>query len=226
MSERSSADELDAAATSLDLYWIPLGAGARTVRTSGRIYEGLAALVQRRPRCSLFHSALVARTPEGPYFVEMAPVPAEAQDRSVVGGGAVGSRLLGRFRVFRYEVRRWRDGTIPDLGWAVASPVRISDDADAVRRVLAIVAGVPTPVWGRDELQAGEMWNSNSVVSWVLEQAGLLDAAGRPPGGGRAPGWDAGVAVARRATAPVPVPVSSSVGWRVPFAQQGPAPQP
>ena len=31
----------------LDLYWIPLGAGARVVWTSGRIYEGLAALAQR-----------------------------------------------------------------------------------------------------------------------------------------------------------------------------------
>ena len=32
----------------LDLYWIPLGAGARVVRTSGRVYEACAALTQAR----------------------------------------------------------------------------------------------------------------------------------------------------------------------------------
>jgi len=42
------------------------------------------------------------------------------------------------------------------------------------------------------------MWNSNSVVSWVLSRAGLVEGAGRPPGNGRAPGWDAGVVVAGR----------------------------
>jgi hypothetical protein len=51
---------------------------------------------------------------------------------------------------------------------------------------------------GRDELHTGEMWNSNSVISWVLTQAGVLAEAGRPPGNGRAPGWDAGVLVAER----------------------------
>lgn len=190
--------EAQSGVTQLDLYWIPLGAGARVVRTSGRIYEAVAAFVQRRPRCSLFHSALVAHTPGGTYFIEMTPVPSVADDRGVVGGGAVGSRLLGRLRIFRYEIRRWRDGTIPDLSYAVASPVRISNDGDAIREVLGFVAQVPTPVWGRDELHAGEMWNSNSVVSWVLGRAGLLEAAGLPPGRGRAPGWDAGVEVASR----------------------------
>ena len=104
----------------------------------------------------------------------------------------------GGFRVFRYEIRRWRDGVIPDISLAVASPVRITDDADLVDQVLASVPLVPTPVWGRDELHAGEMWNSNSVVAWLLTRAGLLTAAGRPPLGGRAPGWDAGVVAAER----------------------------
>ena len=183
----------------LDLFWIPLGAGARVVRTSGRIYESLIAAAQRRPRCNLYHSALVADTGEARYFMEMTPVPNRPGDRGVVGSGAVGSRLLGRFRVFRYEVRRWRDGDIPDLGSAVNSPVCVSDDRAAVSSVLDLVAQVPTPVWGRDELLAGEMWNSNSVVSWVLTRAGLLSEAGPPPCGGRAPGWEAGVLVASRA---------------------------
>jgi hypothetical protein len=60
------------------------------------------------------------------------------------------------------------------------------------------VAQVPTPVWGRDELGAGGMWNSNSTISWVLACSGL-DVGSIPlPPGGRAPGWRAGVVIARR----------------------------
>jgi hypothetical protein len=100
--------------------------------------------------------------------------------------------------MFRYEIRRWRDGEIPDIRYAVASPVRIAVDAILVDNVLNLLPLVPTPVWGRDELHAGEMWNSNSVVSWTLTQSGLIAEAGRPPGNGCAPGWDAGVLVAKR----------------------------
>jgi hypothetical protein len=60
------------------------------------------------------------------------------------------------------------------------------------------VPAVPALVWGRDEVGAGEMWNSNSVVAWLLERAGIGTAHIVFPPGGRAPGWDAGVAVARR----------------------------
>ena len=64
--------------------------------------------------------------------------------------------------------------------------------------VISLAAGFPTATWGRDELGAGEMWNSNSLVSWLLSRSGFdLDAV-RPPRGGRAPGWTAGIAVARR----------------------------
>jgi hypothetical protein len=63
----------------------------------------------------------------------------------------------------------------------------------------ALASSVPTPVWGRDELHAGEMWNSNSVISWLLMRSGLGTDGIRPPRGGRAPGWDAGLAVAGRA---------------------------
>jgi hypothetical protein len=184
----------------LDLYWIPLGAGADVVRLSGRAYEALSALVQRRPRRDLYHSALVAHTGEAKFVIEMTPIPdgRGRQDRGVVSEGPVGSRWVRRLRVFRYEIRRWREGVIPDISLAVVSPVRISDDADLVDQVLESVLLVPTPVWGRDELHAGEMWNSNSVVAWLLTRAGLLTAAGRPPLGGRAPGWDAGVVAAER----------------------------
>ena len=184
----------------VDLYWIPLGAGARVVRTSGRIYERLVALAARRPRRDLYHSALVVTTADGRVMIEVAPQPdgRGRRDRGVVAEGVVGSRWLGRLRAFRYEVRRWRNGEIPDLRYAVASPVRITDDPERIRAVLELVELVPTPVWGRDELRLGEMWNSNSVVSWVLTNADVVDVAGAPPANGRAPGWQAGVAAAGR----------------------------
>ncbi len=183
----------------LDLYWIPLGAGAHVVRTSGKVYERIVAFTARRRPCDLYHSALIATAARERVVIEMAPVFDDRghTDRGVVAEGAVGSRSLARWRVFRYEVRRWRDGDIPDLAYAVASPVRLTDDADVVEAVLDLVPRVPTPVWGRDERRLGEMWNSNSVTSWLLGRAGLLAAAGGPPDDGRAPGWDAGIAAAR-----------------------------
>ena len=57
---------------------------------------------------------------------------------------------------------------------------------------------MPTPVWGRDELETGEMWNSNSLTAWLIATAGLSPDRLRAPGGGRAPGWRAGLEVARR----------------------------
>ncbi len=96
------------------------------------------------------------------------------------------------------RIRRWRGGAIADITYAVASPVRVTDDLPLVRDVLDLVPRVPAPVWGRDELRTGEMWNSNSVVAWLLASVGLIEAAGDPPDGGRAPGWGAGVVVAQR----------------------------
>ena len=119
-------------------------------------------------------------------------------ERGVVAEGAVGARWAGRFRIFRYEIRVWPDGHIPDVAEAVDSPRRLSGDEEHARRVLALIRHVPTPVWGRDELRAGEMWNSNAVISWVLERSGLDAASVQPPAQGRAPGWSAGIAVARR----------------------------
>ncbi|HXV95307.1 MAG TPA: hypothetical protein VD695_02065 [Gaiellaceae bacterium] len=183
----------------VDLYWLPLGAGGHSVRLNGRVFEAVAARLDRRPPCDLYHSALVVRVLDGAYAIESAPVPDErGEERGVVAGGAVGSRWAGRFRIFRYEVRCWRDGVIPDLGEAVESPRRLSTDAATARRMLGLAPEVPAPVWGRDELGAGEMWNSNSVIAWLILRAGL-DAEGiRPPAGGRAPGWRAGLVVARR----------------------------
>lgn len=183
----------------VDLYWLPLGAGGHSVRLNGRIVEAIAARLERRDRCDLYHSGLEVRVPEGRFVIEMTPIrPSDGAERGVVAEGAVGARMAGRFRLFRYEVRRWRNGTIPDVAEAVDSPRRLSDDPDCARRVLELVPEVPTPVWGRDELGAGEMWNSNSLISWLIVRSGLDVNSIKPPVGGRAPGWQAGIVMARR----------------------------
>ena len=183
----------------VDLYWLPLGAGGHSVRLNGKVFEAVVSLLERRRPLDLYHSALVVHLPEGRYTIESGPVPDDnGQARGVVAGGPVGSRWAGDLRVFRYEIRCWRDGVIPDLGEAVDSPQRLSEDEDRARRLLQLAPQVPTPVWGRNELRAGEMWSSNSIISWLLLKSGLDAESVRMPGGGRAPGWDAGLVVARR----------------------------
>ena len=73
----------------------------------------------------------------------------------------------------------------------LAAPVGLIADVAMAERLLGLVASVPTPVWGRDELGTGEMWNSNSVTAWLLASAGLDTSALRPPPCGRALGWRA-----------------------------------
>jgi hypothetical protein len=87
---------------------------------------------------------------------------------------------------------------LPDVAEAVESPRPLSNDAEQGRRLLELVRQVPTPVWGRDELHTGEMWNSNSLISWLLTRSGLDVDSIHPPSGGRAPGWHAGVVMGRR----------------------------
>ncbi len=184
---------------SVDLYWIPLGAGGHSVRFNGRVFEAICAATEHRRRYDLYHSALVIELDDARYTIEVAPSPdANEASRGVVCTGAVGSRHLRWLRVFRYEVRCWRGGSIPDLNEAVGAGQRLTGDSAVARRLLQVVADVPTPVWGRDELKTGDMWNSNSVIAWAIANAGLSAASLRPPAGGRAPGWDAGLAVARR----------------------------
>ena len=185
--------------SAVDLFWLPLGAGGHFVRLNGRVYEALAARLQRRPACDLYHSALEVRVPAGRFVIEQAPVRNGCGSRrGVVAEGAVGAAWASRFRIFRYEIRLWLDGRIPDLDEAIDSPRRLTDDEGSARRVLELISRVPTPVWGRDQLATGEMWNSNSVIAWVIASSGLDAASVQPPAGGRAPGWQAGLAVARR----------------------------
>jgi hypothetical protein len=190
---------MTSSSSGVDLYWLPLGAGGHSVRLNGLVYEAVAAWLQRRPRRGLYHSALTVDVPEGMFVIEQAPIrDGDGPDRGVVAEGPVGARWAGRARLFRYEVRRWRNGVIPDIAEAVDSPQRLTTDPDVAARMLELVPHVPLPVWGRDELAAGEMWNSNSLIAWLIESNGLDASSIRPPAGGRAPGWSSGVIVARR----------------------------
>ena len=133
--------------TSVDLYWLPLGAGGHSVWLNGRVLEAVAARLERRSPCDLYHSALEVRVPEGRFVIKQAPIPdRNGGERGVVAEGAVGSRWAGRFRIFRYEVRRWCDGVIPDASEAVESPRRLTDDPRLSRRVLDLVPHAPSGV--------------------------------------------------------------------------------
>lgn len=183
----------------IELYWIPLGAAGNLVRLSGRLYEALESRLDGRPAFDLYHSALQVFVPEWRYVIEMTPiVDGRGRERGVVAEGAVGAGWAGRFRIFRYEVRRWRDGGVADLNEAVDSPRRLSDDVGDARRILELVPQTPLLVWGRDKLRTGEMWNSNSMTSWLIARTGLDVDAIKAPAGGRAPGWSAGIEAARR----------------------------
>ena len=195
--------------TYLDVYWIPLGSGGHCVRLSGRTYELARAVVGRRRALDLYHAALLVHLDGVTTTIEVAP-----QWQDAVGPewpvapvvGPVGMRGLGRWALFRYEVRCRPGGTIPDLDEAVDSPQRVSTDERQCRAVLDLAGQVPPLTWGRDEQRLGEMWNSNSVVAWLLLGAGVDPGPTQPPRGGSAPGWRAGILAASGGRAEEVVP--------------------
>ena len=67
--------------------------------------------------------------PDGRFVIEQAPAGMRGE-RGVVAEGAVGAARRAA-SLFRYEIRRWRDGVIPDVAEAVDSPQRLSDDPDS-----------------------------------------------------------------------------------------------
>jgi hypothetical protein len=181
----------------IDLLWLPMGVRGRWLRVAGRVYEAVAAALVGRDPCEIYHSVLLVRAPEGRFVIEMGPaVDERGGRRGVVARGAVMANWAARCRWFRYEIRCWREGTTA-VNYAVGGPSRLTDDVDAARRVLEIVPTVPTPLRGRDELAAGEMWTCNSLTSWLIGMVNA-DMLAATPAGGRAPGWDAGLRVAGR----------------------------
>jgi hypothetical protein len=185
--------------SSVDLFWLPLGAGGRCVRLNGRAFEAVVARREHRSAADLYHSALEVRLGTDRWVVEMAPVwNTPDPERGVVAEGPVGLRWLGRSRLFRCEVRCWHDGRIPDVDEAVDSPVRMSEDPGHAERVLDLAPQFRTATWALDEQHTGDMWSSNSLTSWLLVRSGHDLSDVHPPAGGRAPGWSAGLVAGAR----------------------------
>ncbi|HSN06834.1 MAG TPA: hypothetical protein VLV82_05755 [Candidatus Angelobacter sp.] len=188
-----------AARSGVDLLWIPLGAGSSfpVVHWNGRLYEALKARRDHRAPLDLYHAALEVGVADSRFVVEMTPAwGASHTEHGAVTSGPVGLRLLGRSRLFRYEVHCWRDGVIPDRSFAVGGPRTVTRDESVARRILDLAPSFPTGRWGRDDFGTGDMWNSNSLIAWLLVRAGVHADAIAPPAHGRAPGWEAGIAVA------------------------------
>ena len=55
MNSDASPDEVASVQPSgIDLYWLPLGAGANSVRLNGLVFEAIAARLQHRDRTDLY----------------------------------------------------------------------------------------------------------------------------------------------------------------------------
>ena len=154
-------------AASVELYWLPLGAGdtPAVVRWSGRAFDALVAHHEHRERQDLYHSALEVHLDGERFVIDMTPVwRANELNRGVVCEGAVGHRWLGHSRFFRYEVHCWRDGVIPDIGDAVASPQRLADcrtsqGSDVVDAAAAELFVFPRGSTGRRRLRRSDQRN-------------------------------------------------------------------
>ena len=131
----SDNEPSEQSAAAVRLYWIPLGAGLDVVRLtvarlSGNVFEAVSALARQRPPCDLYHAALEVSLPGRRFVIEMTGAPdRHGCKRGVVCQGAMSAPWLGRFRLFRYEVRCWPGGTIPDAKYAVVPRTARSSQA-------------------------------------------------------------------------------------------------
>lgn len=184
-------------ASSVELWWIPVGADTHVQAASLACYEWLAAFTGGRPRQTLVHAGLTGALDGRPFALEVAPAfqfPASNDELS----GPVGASWAGRWRLFRYRVHTGWDteAHLPDEARAVAPPVRLDGRGATVGRVLALSQQSPCYVWGRRRPGHPEMWTSNSTVAWTLTKAGIDTATLAVPDGCRAPGWASGLAEA------------------------------
>ena len=181
----------------VELWWLPVGAGGTIVAHTSRWWEQLRAYRERRPPRQLLHAALELFTGDQRYVIEMMPQWGQPPEASgVVATGPVGLRMLGRFRMFRYQARAWPQGILPDREYAVAAPTVIPLSPAQARTLLDTLHTLPIHTWGRSLAPSGDMWNSNSLVAWILCQVGIDATTITPPVGGDAPGWAAGVVAA------------------------------
>jgi hypothetical protein len=176
-----------------------VGAGSisRARKKSLDAWEAINALIARRPRAELYHSALKVALDGTVYAIEVTPVFRDDREPPAMTG-PVGVRGADRFRIFRYQLRCSPGWRLPDEEYAVGEPARLEDSCEGARRVLDLAPTVPPYVWGRRVPGTTEMWTSDSAISWMLIRAGVDLSSVGPPPGGRAPGWMAGVEAASR----------------------------
>ncbi|KAA9135804.1 hypothetical protein [Microbacterium caowuchunii] len=192
----SCAGTIGAPTSGVLLWWVPVGAGGHIVIHTSRWWELLQARRQRRAPQPLFHAALEVFHGGTRHLIEMTPAwGTPSVPHGVVATGSVGAKWLAQSRLFRYEVRCWADGILPDREWAVDSPIAFA--VSDAHTLLSRVSAVPRLIWGRDELGCGDMWTSNSLVAWLLQTTAIDAAQVRPPRHGSAPGWAAGIVAAR-----------------------------
>ena len=197
LTSASAAHETSPVTAFLDLYWLPVGAGtSRFQQASLRCWEAIEAARARRPRQRLLHGALkLGRDDSVPHTLELMPAFVR-DDVPPLVTGPVGIRGADRLRLFRYQLLLVPAERLPDEDFAVCPPIRLSDDPGVIDRLFGLAATVPPYTWGRRVPGTTEMWTSDSVVSWLLMRA-AIDASALLPAEGRAPGWLAGIELAR-----------------------------
>ena len=185
--------------SAVDLYWIPLGAGGRLVRFNGRCSR------RSPPLAGTGHDATSTTRSSSSRSTATATRSSWRRRPTAIGSaggwwrrGPSGAAISAGCPCSATRSVSWRGGTIGDLGEAVGGPRRLSRDPGLARRLLDLVPAVPAARLGADKLHTGEMWNSNSVIAWLIAGAGVATELVAPPAHGRAPGWQAGLAVARR----------------------------
>ena len=179
--------------------WAP---AATPCALNGKVFEAVAAWLDRRDRRDLYHSALEVQRAGG-----------TVRDRAGAGAGERRRRARRRRRGRRRQHAAARPlprssatrsgagatGCIPDVGEAVESPRRLSDDPDCARRLLELVpAGADARLGPRRAGRRRDVELELDSSPGSSRAAGSTSRRSRRPRGGRAPGWQAGIVIARR----------------------------
>ena len=149
---------------------------------------------------TIYHCAIKVQFPENgrcpSHVIELTESLDDQAERDRVGEVA----QHGIFGPWSYAIRVFRNGSIEDETNIKETTV-LSTDCDTARNIVQLARDVPLLDYGEKigtKTGAADRWSSNSVVSWILQKAGLDPANIDPPSGGIAPGWDAGITQAKK----------------------------
>ena len=181
--------------STVELFWLPVGAGTHFQRASLVAYDWCLSHIARRPRAAFVHAALKVKLEGRTFTLELMPVPAH-QNVAPLLTGPVGISIAGRLRLFRYQLVCRETDSLPDEGWAINSPVLLSTDAAFGKRLMALAPLVPANVWVAGRPAPRRCGHLIRPSRWLLHRTGLDAAALQRPPGTQAPGWAAGIQVA------------------------------